>query len=197
LAQTSTNRKSSKKKTQFQNFPKKYVDAGAKLHKGILLCGKPGTGKTLIARATTGESGVNFIFLKGSDFDEVFVDSFLTKSQSMSMEHSSSRATINKFLEEMDGFEKMEQVFLMGATNHDKDLDPAAVRPGRFDKRIHINVPDEDGRVEIIKYYLNKIISKKDTLDHKFSARMTTGFTGAEIENLVNLSIIGTVDNSE
>jgi ATP-dependent metalloprotease len=204
--------------------PKKYVDAGAKLHKGILLCGKPGTGKTLIARAIAGESGVNFIFLTGSDFDEVFVgvgaarirklfqmakkhkpciifideiDSLLTKSRRMSIEHSSSRATINQFLAEMDGFEKMEQVFLIGATNHEKDLDSAAVRPGRFDKKIHINVPDEEGRIEIIKHYLNKILIKKDNLDPKFIARMTPGFTGAEIENLINLSIIGAVSNKK
>lgn len=200
--------------------PQKYVDAGAKLHKGILLCGKPGTGKTLIARAIAGESGVNFIFLTGSDFDEMFVgvgagrirklfqmarknkpciifideiDSLLTKSRRMSMEHSSSRATINQFLAEMDGFEKMEQVFLIGATNHEKDLDSAAVRPGRFDKKIHINVPDEEGRIEIIKHYINKILLKHDKLDPKFIARMTPGFTGAEIENLVNLSIINAV----
>ncbi len=204
--------------------PKKYVDAGAKLHKGILLCGKPGTGKTLIARAIAGESGVNFIFLTGSDFDEVFVgvgaarirklfkiakknkpciifideiDSLLAKSRRMSMEHSSSRATINQFLAEMDGFEKMEQVFLIGATNHEKDLDPAAVRPGRFDKKIHINVPDEEGRIEIIKHYLNKILIKKEDLDPKFIARMTPGFTGAEIENLINLSIIGAVSSKK
>ncbi len=204
--------------------PKKYVDAGAKLHKGILLCGKPGTGKTLIARAIAGESGVNFIFLTGSDFDEVFVgvgaarirklfqtakktkpciifideiDSLLTKSRRQSMEHSSSRATINQFLAEMDGFEKMDQVFLIGATNHEKDLDSAAVRPGRFDKKIHINVPDEEGRIEIIKHYLNKILLRKENLDPKFIARMTPGFTGAEIENLVNLSIIGAVTNKK
>lgn len=204
--------------------PKKYIDAGAKLHKGILLCGKPGTGKTLLARAIAGESGVNFIFLTGSDFDEVFVgvgaarirklfqiarknkpciifideiDSLLTKSRRMSMEHSSSRATINQFLAEMDGFEKMDQVFLIGATNHEKDLDPAAMRPGRFDKRIHINVPDEDGRTQIINHYLNKIKLNRDALDAKFIARMTPGFTGAEIENLVNMSIISAVSEKK
>jgi ATP-dependent metalloprotease len=123
------------------------------------------------------------------------IDSLLTKSRRMSMEHSSSRATINQFLAEMDGFEKMEQVFLIGATNHEKDLDSAAVRPGRFDKKIHINVPDEDGRVEIIKHYINKIKLPHDNLDPKFISRMTPGFTGAEIENLVNLSIISAVNN--
>ena len=201
--------------------PKKYIDAGAKLHKGILLCGKPGTGKTLIARAIAGEAGVNFIYLTGSDFDEMFVgvgaarvkklfaearkrkpcivfideiDSLLTNSRRMGNEHSSSRATVNQFLAEMDGFDKMEQVFVIGATNHDKDLDSAAIRPGRFDKKIHINVPDEDGRMDIIKFYINKIHLKKNNLDNKFISRMTPGFTGAEIENLINLSIISTVN---
>lgn len=204
--------------------PNKFRDAGAKLHKGILLCGKPGTGKTLIARAIAGESGVNFLYLTGSDFDEVFVgvgatrvrklfkmarknapciifideiDSLLTKSRRMSMEHSSSRATINQFLSEMDGFDKMEDVFVIGATNHDKDLDSAAIRPGRFDKKIHINIPDEKGRLEIIDYYLEKIKIKKSNIDAKIISKMTPGFTGAEIQNLVNMSIINAINEEK
>jgi ATP-dependent metalloprotease len=204
--------------------PDKFRDAGAKLHKGILLCGKPGTGKTLIARAIAGESGVNFIYLTGSDFDEVFVgvgatrvrklfriarknspciifideiDSLLTKSRRMALEHSSSRATINQFLSEMDGFDKMENVFVIGATNHEKDLDSAAIRPGRFDKKIHINIPDEKGRLEIIEFYLNKIKLKKDRIEPKIIAKMTPGFTGAEIQNLVNMSIINAINEEK
>ena len=88
----------------------------------------------------------------------------------------------------------MEQVFVIGATNHEQDLDPAAVRPGRFDKKIHINIPDEDGRNDIINLYLNKIKLGKDKLDTKFISRMTPGFTGAEIENLINISIINAVN---
>jgi len=88
----------------------------------------------------------------------------------------------------------MEQVFVMGATNHEQDLDPAAVRPGRFDKKIHINVPDEDGRNDIIKYYIEKIKLERNKLDSKFISRMTPGFTGAEIENLVNIAIINAVN---
>ena len=88
----------------------------------------------------------------------------------------------------------MEQVFVMGATNHEQDLDPAAVRPGRFDKKIHINVPDEDGRNDIIKYYISKINLPKPKLDSKFISRMTPGFTGAEIENLINISIINAIN---
>lgn len=204
--------------------PDKFRNAGAKLHKGVLLCGKPGTGKTLIARAIAGESGVNFIYLTGSDFDEVFVgvgatrvrklfrvakknspciifideiDSLLTKSRRMALEHSSSRATINQFLSEMDGFDKMENVFVIGATNHEKDLDSAAVRPGRFDKKIHINIPDEKGRLEIIEFYLEKIKLKRDKIDSKIVAKMTPGFTGAEIQNLVNMSIINAINDEK
>jgi ATP-dependent metalloprotease len=196
--------------------PQKYLEAGAKLHKGILLCGKPGCGKTLIARAIAGEAGVNFIFITGSDFDEMFVgvgasrirklfkkakehgpciifideiDSLLAGSR-RTMEHSSSRGTLNQFLAEMDGFNKLDEVYVIGATNHERDLDPAAVRPGRFDKTIHVNYPDENGRVDIIKFYLEKIKLEKINLDPRYLARLTPGFSGAELENLVNLSIL-------
>lgn len=202
--------------------PKKYTDVSAQLHKGILLCGKPGTGKTLIARAIAGEAGVNFISLTGSDFDEMFVgegasrirklfkkakankpciifideiDSLLTSSRRGSMEHSSTRSTLNQFLTEMDGFNKMEQVFVIGATNHENDLDKAAIRPGRFDKKIYVNLPDEDGRKEIIDFYLNKVNLEKKNLDVTHISKMTPGFSGAEIENLVNLSIISAVSS--
>jgi ATP-dependent metalloprotease len=200
--------------------PKGYIEAGAKLHKGILLAGKPGTGKTLIARAIAGEAGINFIFLTGSDFDEMFVgvgasrlrklfktarknkpcmifideiDSLLAGSRRAG-EHSSSRATLNQFLAEMDGFSKFEEVYVLGATNHERDLDSAAVRPGRFDKTIHINVPDEEGRKDIIKFYLEKVKLNKDSLNVDYISKLTPGFTGAEIENLINLSIIRAVN---
>jgi len=88
----------------------------------------------------------------------------------------------------------MEEVFVIGATNHEKDLDPAAIRPGRFDKTIHINVPDENGRNDIINFYLDRINLRKDKIDSKYVSRMTPGFTGAEIENLINLSIINAVN---
>lgn len=203
--------------------PEKYYNAGAKLHKGVLLCGKPGTGKTLIARAIAGDAGVNFIFLTGSDFDEMFVglgasrirklfkkarentpciifideiDSLMSSSR-RSTEHSSSRGTLNQFLAEMDGFDKLDHIFVIGATNHEKELDPAAVRPGRFDKKIHINVPDEDGRIDIINFYLEKIKLPKENLDPKYLAKLTPGFTGAEVENLVNLSIIHAINKDK
>jgi ATP-dependent metalloprotease len=201
-------------------YSEAYIEAGAKLPKGVLLCGKPGTGKTLIARAIAGEAGVNFIYLTGSDFDEMYVgvgaarmrklfkaarenspciifideiDSLLASSRRKG-EHSSSRATINQFLAEMDGFKKLDKILVIGATNNEKDLDPAAVRPGRFDKTIHINVPDETGRTDIIKFYLDKIKLEKKGLDPNYIAKLTPGFTGAEIENLINLAIVRAVN---
>ena len=204
--------------------PQKYREAGAKLPKGILLAGKPGTGKTLIAKAIAGDSKVNFISVSGSDFEEMFVgigaervkklfkfarekkpciifideiDALLAKSKRTTNEHSSSRATINQFLSEMDGFQSLDDVFVLGATNHEKDLDSAAIRPGRFDKKIYINVPDSVGREEIADYYLNKIKLDKDKkVTNHIISQMTTGFTGAEIENLINLSAISAVNNN-
>lgn len=203
--------------------PNKYRVAGANLHKGILLCGPPGTGKTLIARAVAGESGVNFIFLTGSDFDEMFVgvgasrlrklfkvakknkpciifideiDSLLAGTR-RSSEHSSSRSTLNQFLAEMDGFNQTEDIFVIGATNHENDLDPAAIRPGRFDKKIHITLPDEKGRKEIINFYLNKIKLNKENLNENMLSKMTPGFSGAEIENLVNISTIHAINHKK
>jgi ATP-dependent metalloprotease len=161
--------------------PDKYHQKGANLHKGVLLYGSPGTGKTLLARAIAGEAGCSFIYCTGSNFDEMFVgvgakrirelfteakkhkpciifideiDSLLSKSRRFNSEHSSSRATINQLLTEMDGFEKTENILIIGATNHEDALDPAAVRPGRFDKKIHVPLPDVKGREEIFEYYL-------------------------------------------
>lgn len=194
-----------------------YTDAGAKIIKGVLLSGKPGTGKTLIARSIAGECNINFLFVTGSDFDDTYVgvgskrikqlfelarkskpciifideiDSLLDKSRRSSTEHSSNRATINQFLAEVDGFKGSDRVFIIGATNHEDSLDPAAIRPGRFDKVIHIPVPDSDGREEILDFYISKIKLKKDELNNKVIALMTPGFTGAEIENLINQSVV-------
>ncbi len=118
------------------------------------------------------------------------------KSRREGLEHSSSRSTINQFLAELDGFSKIDEVFVLGATNHERDLDSAAIRPGRFDKTIHINVPDENGRKDIINFYLDKIKLKKENIETSFIAKLTPGFTGAEIENLVNLATISAVSSN-
>ena len=196
-------------------YPEKYREKGCKLHKGIMLHGEPGTGKTLIARAIAGDSGCNFIFCTGSDFDEMFVgvgasrvrqlfkvaremqpciifideiDSLISATRRSANEGSSSRATINQLLSEMDGFTKNENICVIGATNHHDTLDPAATRPGRFDKKIHVPRPDVNGREEIFKLYLDKI-SRSALVNAKILAQMTPGYTGAEIENLVNTAI--------
>lgn len=176
--------------------PDRYTESGAKLHKGVLLYGKPGTGKTLLARAIAGESGTSFIYCTGSHFDEMFVgvgakrvrelfqeaknnkpciifideiDTLLSKSRRFSSEHSSSRATINQLLAEMDGFEKNEQIIVIGATNHEDVLDPAAVRPGRFDKKIHVPLPDINGRSDIFTLYLNRIAKSQEVESMKLA----------------------------
>lgn len=161
-----------------------------------MLTGEPGTGKTLLARAIAGEAGCNFIFCSGSDFDEMFVgvgarrvkqlfaearknqpciifideiDSLLSGQRRGKGESSSSRATLNQILAEMDGFEQNNGIMVIGATNHEGALDPAAVRPGRFDKKIHVPHPDINGREDIFKLYLDKI-KKSDNVVPKLLA---------------------------
>jgi ATP-dependent metalloprotease len=195
--------------------PERYREKGCKLHKGIMLFGEPGTGKTLIARAIAGDSGCNFIYCSGSDFDEMYygvgaarirqlfkvarkmqpciifideIDSLISETRRSSLEGSSSRATINQLLAEMDGFSKNDDICVIGATNHEATLDPAATRPGRFDKKIHVPRPDINGREEIFKLYLDKI-AKSSLVSARKLAQMTPGYTGAEIENLVNTAI--------
>jgi len=162
---------------------------GSVLHKGVLLFGEPGVGKTLIARAIAGEAGVNFIYCTGSNFDEMWVglgakrvrelftearkhtpciifideiDSLLSKNRRSGGEGSSSRATINELLSQMDGFEKTDNILIIGATNHEDALDTAATRPGRFDKKIHVPKPDQKGREDIFELYLEKIARSQD-----------------------------------
>lgn len=203
--------------------PEEYTAKGAKLHKGVLLYGAPGTGKTLLSRAIAGESGTAFLYCTGSSFDEMFVgvgakrvrelfkearentpciifideiDTLLSKSRRFGGEHSSSRGTINAMLSEMDGFSKNENILVIGATNHEGSLDPAAVRPGRFDKKIHVPSPDVKGRKDIFEIYLDKI-KLDDKVEAEKLAKMTPGFTGAEIENLVNTAITEAVHNDK
>lgn len=191
--------------------PDRYSRLGGRLPKGVLLVGPPGTGKTLLARAIAGEAQVPFFHTSGSEFDEVLVgqgarrvrdlferakqrapcivfideiDSVGSKRVSNSI-HPYANQTINQLLAEMDGFNQNEGVIIIGATNRVEDLDKALLRAGRFDLRVMVNPPDLLGRKDIFKHYLNKIVHT-DELDVDVLAKGTTGFTGADIENMVN-----------
>ena len=201
----------------FLKNPKKYVEMGAKIPKGVLLVGPPGTGKTLLARAVAGEANVPFFTISGSDFMELFVgvgasrvrDLFETAKKAkpciifideidavgrqrgagLGGGNDEREQTLNQLLVQMDGFEDNEGIIVMAATNRVDILDPALLRPGRFDRRVNISIPDIKGREEIFKVHArNKPID--ENVDIKTIARITSGFTGAEIENLLNEAAI-------
>ena len=201
----------------FLKNPNKYIELGAKIPKGVLLVGPPGTGKTLLARAVAGEAGVPFFTISGSDFMELFVgvgasrvrDLFENAKKAkpciifideidavgrqrgagMGGGNDEREQTLNQLLVQMDGFEDNEGIIVMAATNRVDILDPALLRPGRFDRRVNINIPDIKGREEILKVHArNKPLDEK--VDFKTIARITAGFTGAEIENLLNEAAI-------
>ncbi len=197
----------------FLKSPEKFTRLGGKLPKGILLVGPPGTGKTLLAQAVAGESGVPFFSMSGSEFVELFVgmgaarvrDLFaqakekapciifvdeldaLGKARGIGMTggHDEREQTLNQLLVEMDGFDPTVGVILMAATNRPEILDPALLRPGRFDRHILVDRPDRKGRAEIMKVHLKGIKVRKD-LDIETIAGMTPGFVGADLANLVN-----------
>uniref|UniRef100_A0A673XU15 ATP-dependent zinc metalloprotease YME1L1 n=1 Tax=Salmo trutta TaxID=8032 RepID=A0A673XU15_SALTR len=196
---------------EFLKNPQKFTVLGGKLPKGILLIGPPGTGKTLLARAVAGEADVPFFYASGSEFDEMFVGVGASRIRNLFKEakanapcvifideldsvggkriespmHPYSRQTINQLLAEMDGFKPNEGVIVIGATNFAEALDNALVRPGRFDMQVTVPRPDVKGRTEILNWYLQKI--KVDpNVNAEIIARGTVGFTGAELENLVN-----------
>ena len=204
----------------FLKHPKRFLNMGAKVPKGILLCGKPGTGKTLIAKAVAGEAGVPFISMSGSEFIEMFaglgasrvrklfekakkmapciifideIDAIGARRTSNSGAETENNQTLNQLLVEMDGFETDETVIVLAATNRPEMLDTALLRPGRFDRQITIATPDVKGREEILKIYsANKKF--EDGLDLKTIAEDTAGFTGAELANVLNeAAIIATV----
>lgn len=201
----------------FLKNPKKYVEIGAKIPKGVLLVGPPGTGKTLLAKAVAGEANVPFFTISGSDFMELFVgvgasrvrDLFETAKKAkpciifideidavgrqrgagLGGGNDEREQTLNQLLVQMDGFEDNEGIIVMAATNRVDILDPALLRPGRFDRRVNISIPDIKGREEIFKVHArNKPID--ENVDIKTIARITSGFTGAEIENLLNEAAI-------
>lgn len=197
----------------FLKDPKKYTTLGGKIPKGCLLVGPPGTGKTLLARAVAGEAGVPFFSISGSDFVEMFVgvgasrvrDLFEQgkkhapciifideidavgrhRGAGMGGGHDEREQTLNQLLVEMDGFESNEGVIIMAATNRIDVLDPALLRPGRFDRRVTVGRPDVRGRHQIIKVHTRKTPLSTD-VDLEVIAKGTPGFTGADLANLVN-----------
>ena len=202
---------------EFLKSPEKFNDLGAKIPKGVLLVGPPGTGKTLLARAVAGESNVPFYSISGSDFVEMFVgvgasrvrDLFKKAKDSspaiifideidavgrmrgagLGGGHDEREQTLNQLLVEMDGFESNQGVILMAATNRPDVLDPALLRPGRFDRQVIVDRPDLDGRTQILKVHSKgKPLAKN--IDLKTIAKQTPGFTGADLANLLNESAL-------
>lgn len=201
----------------FLKEPEKFVNAGGHMLKGVLLTGKPGTGKTLLAKAIAGEAGVSFFYCSGSDFDEMFVgigagrvrDLFaraklyspciifideidaLAKKRNK-FDYAKSRQTLNQLLIEMDGFTRNHHVIVIGATNIPNELDPALKRSGRFDKVIDVPVPDLKGRIEIVNLYLDKIKHGEDVKTETI-AKKAMGMTGADIRNIINIAALHAV----
>ncbi|MDO8507883.1 MAG: ATP-dependent zinc metalloprotease FtsH [bacterium] len=202
---------------EFLKYPKKFLNLGAKIPKGVLLFGSPGTGKTLLARAVAGEADVPFFSISGSEFVEMFVgvgasrvrDLFnrakknapciifideidavgRQRGSGLGGSHDEREQTLNQILVEMDGFEKGTNVIVMAATNRPDVLDPALLRPGRFDRRIVLDMPDVKAREAILKVHAGGKPLAKDT-DLETIAKQTPGFSGADLENLMNEAAI-------
>lgn len=198
---------------EFLKDPKKFTRLGGRIPKGVLLMGPPGTGKTLLGRAIAGEAGVPFFSISGSDFVEMFVgvgasrvrDLFLQgkknapciifideidavgrhRGAGLGGGHDEREQTLNQLLVEMDGFESNEGVILVSATNRPDVLDPALMRPGRFDRQVVVSLPDVRGREKILKVHMKKTLIAND-VDPVTLAKGTPGFSGADLENLVN-----------
>ena len=203
---------------QFLKEPEQFIRVGARIPKGVILVGPPGTGKTLLAKAVAGEAGVPFFSISGSDFVEMFVGVGASRVRDLFEEakmhqpcivfideidavarrrgtgmgggHDEREQTLNQLLVEMDGFGVNEGIIVMAATNRVDILDPAILRPGRFDRQIGVSRPDIKGREEILQVHVkNKPLG--EDVDLNKTARTTAGFTGADLENLVNEAAIG------
>ena len=201
----------------FLRNPQKFTDIGAKIPHGILLSGAPGTGKTMLAKAVAGEAGVQFLSISGSDFVEMYVGVGASRVRDLFQQakkvapaiifideidavgrkrgsglgggHDEREQTLNQLLVEMDGFDRTEGVIVLAATNRPDILDPALLRPGRFDRQIYVNKPDVKGREAILKVHA-KDKRLDDTVDLHLLARSTVGFTGADLSNLLNEAAI-------
>ena len=209
---------------KFLKEPKKFIEMGAKIPRGVLLYGKPGTGKTLIAKAIAGEAGVPFISMSGSEFIEMFaglgasrvrklfdkakklspcivfideIDAIGSRRTAGSGAESENNQTLNQLLVEMDGFGSEETIIVLAATNRPEMLDKALLRPGRFDRQITIPAPDKKGRLEILKIH-SKDKKLADNVNLESIAEDTAGFTGAELANILNeAAIIATKNEHE
>ena len=204
----------------FLKNPKKFQSMGARIPKGILLVGPPGTGKTLLAKAVAGEAKVPFYYISGSDFVELFVGIGASRVRDMFKQakmnapclifideidavgrqrgaglgggHDEREQTLNQLLTEMDGFGANEGIIIIAATNRPDVLDPALLRPGRFDRQVTVSLPDKQARKEILTVHAkNKVLDKSVTLDNL--AKRTPGFSGADLENLLNEAALLTV----
>ena len=205
----------------FLHNPKRYEDIGAKMPKGVLLVGPPGTGKTLLARAVAGEAGVPFFSIAGSEFVEMFVGMGASKVRDLFKQanekapciifideidtigkkrdgasgmggNDEREQTLNQLLTEMDGFEAAKGVIILAATNRPESLDPALTRPGRFDRRVPVELPDLKGRESILRLHAQKVKIGPDC-DFAVVARMTPGASGAELANIINEAALGAV----
>ena len=205
----------------FLHNPKRYEDIGAKMPKGVLLVGPPGTGKTLLARAVAGEAGVPFFSIAGSEFVEMFVGMGASKVRDLFKQanekapciifideidtigkkrdgasgmggNDEREQTLNQLLTEMDGFDAAKGVIILAATNRPESLDPALTRPGRFDRRVPVELPDRKGRESILRLHAQKVKIGPDC-DFAVVARMTPGASGAELANIINEAALGAV----
>ncbi|KAI5304907.1 hypothetical protein KEM56_005721 [Ascosphaera pollenicola] len=199
---------------EFLTNPERFSSLGGKLPKGVLLVGPPGTGKTLLARAVAGEAGVPFFYMSGSEFDEVYVGVgakrvrdlfsqarhkapaiiFIDELDAIGAKRNERDAayvkqTLNQLLTELDGFSQTEGVIILAATNYPQLLDKALTRPGRFDRKVEVGLPDVRGRLEILNHHMRDVAVGTD-VDAAIIARGTPGFSGADLENLVNQAAI-------
>ncbi len=210
---------------EFLKDPKKFTRLGGRIPKGVLLMGPPGTGKTLLARAIAGEAGVPFFSISGSDFVEMFVGVGASRVRDLFVQgkknapciifideidavgrhrgaglgggHDEREQTLNQLLVEMDGFESNEGVILISATNRPDVLDPALLRPGRFDRQVFVSLPDIVGREKILRVHMKRVPLAPD-VDPVILAKGTPGFSGADLENLVNeAALLGAKRNKE